>query len=252
MERKLSDLSDGMENETDCGQRRKEPKFRHELKYLCSDAQLQMLKSRLNGIMCLDPHVGEDGVYIIKSLYFDDYQNRCYYENENGTSPREKFRIRIYNNQMDNISLERKRKVGGKIQKHSCKITQEQYEILTSRNHVHKDAKSYPELMQTLLCLQKTRLMEPKVIVEYERCPYIYRNGNVRVTLDRNVRSSSRIDRFFEENIYGRQISPIGQQLLEVKYDEYLPDHIYRSLQLDNMQLTAFSKYYLCRKYTVK
>ena len=43
---------------------------------------------------------------------------------------------------------------------------------------------------------------------------------------------------------------PPGQQLLEVKYDAYLPDFIYRSLQLSSLRQTAFSKYYLCRKFT--
>lgn len=229
----------------------KEPKFRHELKYLCTDAQLAMLKSRLTGIMKLDPHTGDDGVYLIRSLYFDDYNDRCYYENEDGASPREKYRIRIYNHDFSRIRLERKRKAGGKIQKHSCPLTQEQYDILVSGRQTGYDFGECPELMQRLLVMQKNTQMRPKVIVEYERRPYIYKNGNVRITFDRNIKSSGKISRFTEEKTYGRQILPLGQQLLEVKFDEYLPDHIYACLQLDNMQQTTFSKYYLCRKYFV-
>ena len=69
------------------------PEFRHELKYLITTAQVQMLKSRLTGILSPDSHaVG--GSYRIRSLYFADYDDRCFYENENGVAPREQFRIR--------------------------------------------------------------------------------------------------------------------------------------------------------------
>ena len=74
-------------------------KYRHELKYVISATQIPLLKSRITSFMQPDPHTGADGSYNIRSLYFDDYYNRCFYENENGTDPREKFRIRIYNHQ---------------------------------------------------------------------------------------------------------------------------------------------------------
>ena len=90
----------------------------------------------------------------------------------------------------------------------------------------------------------------PVVIVEYDRIPYVYKNGNVRITLDTNICSSSAVSTFLEETIPRRPVLPLGQQLLEVKYDEYLPDFIYRSLQLSSLRQTAFSKYYICRKYT--
>ena len=84
-------------------------KFRHELKYQITDAQLMMLKNRINHLIPSDSHAGADGVYSIRSLYFDDYENRCLRENEDGTDPREKFRIRIYNAASDRITLECKR-----------------------------------------------------------------------------------------------------------------------------------------------
>ena len=109
---------------------------------------------------------------------------------------------------------------------------------------------SYPPVLQKLLLLMKTRGYRPVVIVEYDRIPYVYRNGNVRVTLDTNICSSRSVDRFLDEAIPRRPVMPLGQQLLEVKFDEYLPDFIYRSLALNSLSQTAFSKYYLCRKYT--
>ena len=175
---------------------------------------------RLTGLIPLDPHVGPDGIYNIRSLYFDDYEDRYLKENEAGVDPREKFRIRIYNHSDSRISLELKRKVREKTQKLSCPITKEQCEMLMRG-----------------------------VIVEYDRVPYIYPQGNVRITLDENIRSSSRVELFLEDQIPTRPILPAGQHILEVKYDEYLPDFIYRAVQLQGLHRTAFSKYYLCRRY---
>lgn len=223
-------------------------KYRHEFKYLCTDAQLTMLEVRLMGIMPKDIHTGVNGGYLIRSLYFDDINDRCFMENEDGTGPREKYRIRIYNNDPERISLECKRRENDKINKKSCLLTREQYDWLVF-GKTNGRIKELPELAQKLLTLKMCSKMEPKVIVSYERVPYVYQNGNVRVTFDRNIASSSRIEDFFRPDAGQRQILPAGQQLLEVKYDEYLPDHIYHALSLANMQRIAFSKYYLCRKY---
>jgi len=227
-----------------------EIKFRHEFKYLVTDAQLTILKNRLMSIMSKDPHVGADGVYHIKSLYFDDRNDRCFWENEDGVAPREKYRIRIYENSSGRISLECKRKENDKIHKKSCRLTMEQFEYLAyGKGNLSFD--SLPLLAQKLQVLKMTTGMEPKVIVEYERTPYVYKNGNVRITFDRNITSSGQVDDFFNPKIKRRPILPAGTQLLEVKYDEYLPDPIYHALILDNLQRTNFSKYYLCRKYSV-
>ena len=228
---------------------KKEIKFRHELKYLISAAELAMLRNRIQNLIPLDRHVGETGAYSIRSLYFDDYENSCYYENENGTDPREKFRIRIYNHSTDRITLECKRKERGKTLKTSCPLTIEQTRMLME-GRVLPDIANQPEVLRKLSLQMLTKRMRPVVIVEYDRIRYVYKNGNVRITLDTNVASSKEIHRFLDETIPKRPVMPAGQQLLEVKYDEYLPDFIYRNLQLHSLQQTAFSKYYICRKFT--
>jgi hypothetical protein len=227
-----------------------ELKYRHELKYVISAAQVPLLKSRISNLMHPDPHAGEDGIYSIRSLYFDDYHNRCYYENENGTDPREKFRIRIYNHSTDRIMLECKRKERGKTQKISCPLTLEQAELLIQGKSVPQ-ADTLPPLLKKLILEMKMKGLHPVVIVEYERIPYVYKNGNVRVTFDTQIASSSNVADFFAEHLPKRPIMPVGQHLLEVKFDEYLPDFIYRSLNLGVLQQTAYSKYYLCRKYAL-
>ena len=225
-------------------------KYRHELKYEVTSAQLQLLKNRINHLIPPDKHAGPTGAYTIRSLYFDDQYDRCQRENEDGTDPREKFRIRIYNHSSDRITLECKRKERGKTHKTSCPLTLEQTKLLMEGKPIG-DIASQPPLLQKLTVQMLTRRLKPVVIVEYERIPYVYKNGNVRITLDTNISSSSAVCCFLDAQIPKRPVLPAGQQLLEVKYDEYLPDFIYRNLQLHSLRQTAFSKYYICRKYTI-
>ena len=81
--------------------------------------------------------------------------------------------------------------------------------------------------------------------------PFVEKLGNTRITFDRNIRSSNAVQSFLEREIPGRPILPAGKQILEVKYDEFLPDYLYRNLQLSHLRQTAFSKYYLCRRYSL-
>jgi len=221
-------------------------KYRHEYKYVCNAMQTAVLKTRVNMLMKRDAHCNTEGFYKIRSLYFDDYDNRCYEENESGTDPREKFRIRIYNGSTSKITLELKKKERGKTLKLSCPITEEQCRTLMKGIPLPFD-NSYPPLLQKLLMQMRTRLLKPAVIVEYDRVPYVCRDGNVRITMDLNISSSNQVDRFLEPQIPRRTIMTAGEHILEVKFDEYLPDYIKNSMELGKLRQTSFSKFYLCR-----
>ena len=124
-------------------------------------------------------------------------------------------------------------------------------EIFIKAGRPLPDDASYPPVLQKLNLLMRVRLFRPKVIVEYDRTPFVEKLGNTRITLDRNIRSSDAVSLFLEKKIPARPIMPAGKQILEVKYDEYLPDYLYRNLMLSHLRQTAFSKYYLCRKYSL-
>lgn len=226
--------------------------FRNEYKYQVSATQLAILQSRAASIMLPDPHVPKEGPYAgaynIRSVYFDDRYDSCYLENENGTDPREKFRIRIYNHSDQRITLELKRKQQGKCLKFSCPISREQCDILLTGNPL-PDSPHYPPLLQKLLLQMKTRGLRPVVIVEYDRVPFIFPTGNVRVTLDKNICACGQCQKFFEDRLPLRPVLPAGQHILEVKWDQLLPDFLYRSLMLESLQWSSFSKYYICRKF---
>lgn len=227
---------------------RKQRSFRHELKYKLNTTQLEILKVQLPELLAPDPHAGEDGVYQIRSLYFDDWQNTCYFENENGTEPREKFRIRIYNGSDAHIRLELKRKELGMVQKRSCRINRELAESMIRGQTIPWQEDMDP-LLKKFYILQETRLLTPKIIVEYDRIPFVYPDGNVRVTLDLNIRTSRQVEDFFEPEISARPIMPMDTHLLEAKFDQFLPDFISRIFQQKQLQRVTYSKFYYCRKF---
>ncbi len=227
-----------------------EAKYRHEYKYVCDAMQNAVLKTRARAILKRDEHVGFDGFYRIRSLYFDDLEDRCYYENEGGIGERDKYRVRIYNGNISRITLEKKSKVRGMTLKIQNRISREQCRQLMA-GMIPLVSEDMTDCLKQLLTEMRMKNMRPKVIVEYVRCPFVERNGNVRITFDEAISSSNEIGRFLEQELILRPVMERGWGVLEVKWDEYLPDYIKNALQLGTLSWSSFSKYYLCRRYNV-
>ena len=227
-----------------------ENKFRHEYKYMIDAAQQVILKQRCQGLLFRDIHAGQDGTYQIQSLYFDDSSNRCYFENENGVDPRAKYRIRYYNQDTAHLKLEKKSKVHGMTRKESCHLTPQECKILMEGGMVTVTPDMEP-IKKRLLTELRLLALQPKVIVTYRRTPFVYQAGNVRITFDERITSSTKIGQFLETSRIERPILPTGASVLEVKWDELLPEYMKNYLALETLQWSNFSKYYLCRKYSV-
>lgn len=225
-------------------------KYRHEYKYLVDAKQEQILRIKAGGLMSLDKHAEDLGGYRITSLYFDDVCNSCFYENENGTDPRSKFRIRYYNNNSAYLKLEKKSKQNGMTLKESCSITTEEC-LQMMRGDIPLVTDKTGKMAAKLFSEMSLRKLLPKVIVSYDRIPFVYKAGNVRVTFDKNLTASDDISGFLKEDFARRPIMKSGESVLEVKWDEVIPSHIKEYMMLERLQWTAFSKYYLCRKYNL-
>lgn len=226
-------------------------KSRHEYKFQIDEKDITLLTARIARVMKKDPHVLADGFYHIRSVYFDDFADTCYRQNEAGTDPRAKYRIRIYNGDDSNIKLEKKVKQNGMTRKYAASLSREQADLLLAGKVLsmkQEDFATYPHLLQEFLVLMQTRHMRPKVLVAYDRIPYVDPKGNVRVTFDKNIAASLDFSHFFEENLIKEPILPKGRHLMEVKYDEFLPGVIKSRLDIGHLRQTTFSKYYLCRK----
>lgn len=220
--------------------------YRVENKYLVSDMDLSVLLNRLKHVVKQDVHQIGDS-YEIRSIYFDDVWNRCMNENEAGIDQRQKFRIRIYDPLSDLIRLEIKEKIKGLTKKTSCSLSRMECQQLIAGEFPLRMDERRP--LNQLQILMRCCGMKPKVMIVYERTAFVYPSGNVRITFDRNICAVRNMDCFFDPSIAGAvPIMPKGMHILEVKFDECLPDAIARQLELGKLSQTAFSKYYLGRK----
>ena len=188
----------------------------------------------------------EGDCYEIRSLYFDDLWDRCLAENEAGVDKREKYRIRIYDPRSDVIHLEIKEKNRGLTKKRACDLSREEcLAIMEGELPLNINGRAP---LNSLQLQMRCNGMEPKVIIAYERTAFVHPSGNVRITFDRNIMASSCREDFLEDRVSGMvPVLPAGMHVLEVKYDEFLPDTIAQQLEIGKLRKTAFSKYYLGR-----
>ena len=223
-------------------------RYRHEHKYIEGEADLAGIRSRLGAFMKKDPHVSEKGFYTVRSLYFDDHHDRFLQENIDGADEREKWRIRIYDANDGYISLEQKLRRGDLIAKRTCPIDADAFRGIIKKEFAPPS--SAPPLYNLFVKEIKTGLLHPAVIVEYERTPFVFAGGNTRITIDRNIRSSSDTEAFLSKGpLNARPVLPSGMNLLEVKYDDLLPSPIADAIEHGRMRREPFSKYYLARKF---
>ena len=222
------------------------PQYRHEWKHELSHQDLLTLRQRLRAVTEPDPHA-VNGRYAIRSLYFDDLRDRALREKLDGVALREKFRIRYYNGDTSLIRLEKKSKVGGLGTKYTAPLTAEEVRRMLEGDILWMRASPH-SLTQELYCKMLYQGLRPKTIVEYTREPFIFRPGNVRVTLDYDLRTALSCRDFLDPDSL---TVPAGDApvLLEVKWDAYLPDIIRDIVQLPGRRASAFSKYAQCRIY---
>lgn len=221
---------------------------RHELKYFINPAELEVLRERLKPVMRLDPHCKGGKPYIIRSLYFDDINDRAYYDKQSGVMHRDKYRIRIYGLSDKEIFLERKRKMGDLIQKSSVHITRRLCEQLISGDPRGLQTSKEP-LLRDMFAEMRLNLLRPSVIVDYVREAYQYPAENVRITFDMKLRSGLHSVDIFNQNLPTVCPHDENVEILEVKFDSYLPDHIRLLLSGIAADRSAVSKYVLCRRF---
>lgn len=221
-------------------------KFRHEWKHEINRADLMVLRMRLSNLMERDKNA-VNGKYEIRSLYFDNGMDKVLREKLDGLKYREKFRIRYYNGDTRHIKLEKKTKVNDLSNKVSATLTKEQAQSIVDGN-IEWMLYSEEPLIRELYTKMQSQGLRPKTIVDYTREPFIYGPGNVRVTLDYNLRTGLGATDFLNPNCI---TIPAGDApaVLEVKWDEFLPDIVRDAVQLPGRRRSAFSKYAQCRIY---
>ena len=167
-----------------------------------------------------------------------------------GVPSRVKYRIRVYNQSESTIRLERKIKYDRYIQKQTSLLTKDEfYKILDG---------DYTFLLEKADLLSKifyhecvSNLMRPRVMVEYEREPYVVNAGNVRVTFDSNIRAGLEGFDLFNSEMPMVEVLDPGMLVMEVKFTEFLPNIIRKLLPHEATDYAAVSKYVLCCDKTI-
>ena len=221
---------------------------RHELKYFINPAELEMLRARLRPALAMDSHCVDGRPYVIRSLYFDDIDDSAWYDKQAGVMHRDKYRIRIYHYSDREIFLERKRKLGDLIQKSSVQITRRLCDQLVAGDPAGLFKAQNP-LLQDMYVQMRTRLLRPRVIVDYAREAYLHPAEDVRITFDLNLRSGLKSVDLFNADLPTVCPHDRDVEILEVKFNNYLPDYIAGLLSGVNAERSAVSKYVLCRRY---
>jgi hypothetical protein len=220
---------------------------RTELKHEITKMDCYLLRNKLKHLMKVDPHATKDGKYLIRSVYFDNFDNKVLTEKKEGFYQRDKFRVRLYDYNMDFLNLEKKSKRNNLTYKQKCRVTAEEYEKMRSGDiaWMENDSRS---LIQDLFIQMNIFQLKPVTVVDYEREVFIYDQGNVRVTFDSNIKTSFRNNDVLNPNLAMVETSP-EIVVLEVKYDEFLPDVIKYLLQLGDRRKGTYSKYQMSRMF---
>ena len=158
---------------------------------------------------------------------------------------REKFRIRCYDRDPGFIRLEKKTKIGSVGTKDQARLSAEQVQrILAGESEFLLEE---DPLLKEFYTVIRNQRMRPAVIVDYTREPFIYDPGNVRVTLDYDIRTGLKVQDMLDFSLPTVPVkdAPI---ILEVKWDAFLPEVIRQAVQLP-VREQAYSKYAACRMY---
>ena len=220
--------------------------FRHEWKHEITFSDMITIRQRLRAVAKPDSHA-TDGKYLIRSLYFDDSADKALREKLDGVNRREKFRIRYYNGDTSLIHLEKKSKWNGLGSKDMAELTEAEAQAIVDGTLDWMLSSDRP-LVRELYSKMRAGTLRPKTIVDYTREPFVYAPGNVRVTLDYDIRTGLGCTDFLNPDCV---TVPAGDApiLMEVKWDAFLPDIIRAAVRLEGRRASAFSKYAQCRIY---
>ena len=224
----------------------KKPHLRHELKYHIDWFQYQLLRKKLATVLKPDPHAGPDGRYHIRSLYFDDFQNTAFSEKISGVPQRKKYRIRIYNCSDEYIKFERKTKRDQYVFKESVRLTREEADRIIAGDIAFL-ADSENPLLKTFYLESRSNLLRPVVVVDYYREAYVHPVGNVRITFDIGLHTNLGSVVFFDPNAFTMEVSEEQGVILEIKFDDVLPQHIRGLFPNTIRPKSAIGKFAICR-----
>lgn len=221
---------------------------RNELKYYISNIEYHALSRKLAHVLKPDGYSIPGKGYFIRSLYFDSFDDECLYEKQSGDMIRQKYRMRIYDTNSKIVKFEIKNKRNNQIFKETATISKDSaYKIIDG--HYAELLRYDNPILNKIYKKFTEKQYVPKVIIDYERDAYMFDFFNLRITFDKNLHSNNTDFDLFSDNLHTIPVILEGKQILEIKYDQVLPEYIRRTLQIDAVERMAISKYTLGRRF---
>ena len=179
------------------------------------------------------------------NTYFDDIYNSAYYDKIDGINEREKFRIRIYNDDDNFIRLEKKEKRFGLTFKTQTTISKQEYEDIINDNY-NDITNIKNELLKELLIKKKLNNLKPSVIVEYDRYALNGMVEDLRITFDENIKTQRFHTNLLKNTSLNFAVMNKDEIVLEIKFNDYIPQHILAIINSIPSIRIAVSKFALC------
>lgn len=217
---------------------------RHEEKYIIDYRQYLLLRERASELLSPDPN-GQNGCYVITSLYYDDFLNHALDEKLDGLADHTKFRIRTYDYSDSVIKLERKDKHGILTKKHSAGILRHHIPLLEG---VHTQLDAFSGKAAELAAQVQAGDLRKVVAVRYRRDAFFFAGTDLRLTFDRDLEAiPPDPDALFSPNVSGLPVLNGRNVIMEIKYGRYIPTFVRKFTDIPCKQLSV-SKYALCRE----
>ncbi len=224
---------------------------RYEFKYLLNKKLRKLIEEDIHHFMAYDGfvHPELDNSYFVRSLYFDNNLSSNFFEKVDGIKKRSKYRIRTYS-KIDGtdipIFLEKKGRVNERTFKERVEIEREYLTYFLNPNYHHLILDKLPnnKLAEEFVFDSIRKRLEPKVLIDYKRRPYINNYGlYFRLTFDSEVVSRTASNLFPSKDSGSFQECRAGYTILELKFDRGMPPWFHRIIQNYNLRRLSISKF---------
>ena len=207
---------------------------RFEMKYILNEKQCDYLLNELANHMCID----EYGLTTIASIYYDTPNFQLIRASIEKPKFKEKIRLRYYSSNKKTY-LELKRKFKNLVYKRRIEESENainkffSYEgDLSIDGQIAKEIVEFRNHYKTLV---------PAILIVYDRIAYYETDGDLRLTIDRNLRFRNK-DLNFKNLDDGELLLPKGNAVLEIKVQESMPLWLTNILSKGQIYKTSFSK----------
>ncbi len=224
---------------------------RFELKYRINESKAQEIRYFVENYLECDPYGADkpNRSYPVHSLYLDSPGLNTYFRTVNGDRNRFKLRLRFYGSEDSPIFFEIKQRRNRVIHKKRAQVYKDAIQDLfnghaPTKKHLVKNSMTELDALEHFCLLRGKLQASPKLHITYMREAYEERHSNeVRVTIDRNVRSSQvRHDGFEAQQSGGLPVFG-NTVILELKFTNRFPDWLNELTQRFHLRKESASKY---------